>query len=188
MLIAVSGPSAIGKGYIKDRLIERYSTLRELPWLTTRPLRSGETPGQNRIHVTQARFDELVALGECVLVQQLYGHSYGLQRQYLQPSAEMRLTEIHPENVGAAIQLYPAIVIVGLITDDYGLLEERLEARLEGPEVAKLRLAAAKEEIEAIKRQSNLFRLVVTVSRETTITATNQAVEAIVQILESKGD
>lgn len=43
MLITLTGPSGIGKGFVAEYLLARFPGVEELVWTTTRPLRPTET-------------------------------------------------------------------------------------------------------------------------------------------------
>ena len=81
MIISLSGPSGIGKGFIKEQLLQLYPYIEELVWLTTRPLRS-KGQDRNRINVSLPEFNRLAEFDELVLVQNIYGHHYGLRKRF----------------------------------------------------------------------------------------------------------
>ena len=112
MIISLSGPSGIGKGFIKERLLQLYPHIQELAWFTTRTLRSNEHGG-NRIHVSLPEFNQLAGFGELVLVQDLFGHRYGLRKEDSLPSSDIKLTELHPDNLLKALRINHAIFAIG---------------------------------------------------------------------------
>ncbi|MBI1839138.1 MAG: hypothetical protein HYR95_02505, partial [Candidatus Colwellbacteria bacterium] len=125
MIIALTGPSGIGKGFIKEQLLRTYPFIEELAWFTTRPLRPNESGG-NRINVPDFQFNQLVESGNLVLVQNLYGYRYGLRKHDLAPSPSVKLTELHIDNLIEALRINTTILVIGLITSDLSLLRERL--------------------------------------------------------------
>ncbi len=165
MIISLSGPSGIGKGFIKERLLQLYPHIQELAWFTTRPLRSNEQGG-NRIHVSLPEFNQLAEFGELVLVQDLYGHRYGLKKEDLLPSSDTKLTELHPDNLLEALRINPAIFTIGFVTFDLSLLRKRLSAVRKTESLAEIekRVATAKSEIETILQQRSLFTSVIEVT------------------------
>jgi|SRR3990167_6302840 len=165
MLIALSGPSGIGKGFIKQALLARYPEITELAWLTTRPLREGELAGGNRIHVSRTCFATLEAQGKCVLVQELYGNRYGLLSAQLH-GTQPRLTEMHPGNVQEIIRLHPNIYLIGLVTDDLSLLHDRLVIRGDVDQKNEERLDAAKAEMSLIHGMRHLYNFIFIITRE----------------------
>ena len=182
MLIALSGPSGIGKGFIKNRLMVECPGLIELPWLTTRSPRPDESSIGNRIFVDDVRFDEL----DCVLIQSLYGNRYGLERRHLLPQRARRLTEIHPENVVSTLEIAPAAILIGLITSDSELLAERMSGRSEESSSIKTRLDAACSEMALIESQRELFHAIVEISRD--METTESIICHIKALINSEGE
>ena len=170
MIISLSGPSGIGKGFIKERLLQLYPHIQELAWLTTRTLRLNEQGG-NRIHVSLPEFNQLAEFGELVLVQNLFGHRYGLRKEDLLPSSDIKLTELHPDNLLEALRINHAIFTIGLVTFDLSLLHKRLSVvrKTESPAEIEKRVATAENKIKTILRRKSLFTSVIeiTEARET---------------------
>ena len=164
MIISLSGPSGIGKGYVKVRLLQSFPAMKELAWLTTRPLRQNESG--NRVSVPQAEFDELASAGELVLVQSLYGHRYGLRKQDLLSAPGVFITELHPDNIQSALAINPDIFAVGLITFDYDFLRRRLsEIRMtESEGEISQRVNAARLEVRTILQLESLFEAIIQVT------------------------
>jgi guanylate kinase len=170
MLIALSGPSGIGKGFIKDRLMESCPGLMEIPWLTTRSPRSGERISGNRIFVSEEHFNNLDRAGDIALAHGLYGSRYGVERKHLVHQQTKRLTEIHPENVSSALQIVPDVILIGLITADYLLLKGRVASRDADGSVIPARLEAACAEMALIESQRTLFWNVYEISQDSATT------------------
>ena len=169
MIIALSGPSGIGKGYVKERLLQLYPHILELAWFTTRPLRANEQVGGNRANVSVSEFDRMAGAGELVLVQNLFGHRYGLRVDDLLPTLDVRLTELHPDNISEALSINPEIIAIGFVTFELSLLHKRLTVvrKTESPaEVAK-RVATAEIEIETIIRRRSLYTSVIEIAEAT---------------------
>ncbi len=183
MLIALSGPSGIGKGYIKNAALKRYSTLTELQWLTTRPLRDGEDRRGNRVSVSPTRFDVLVSRDMCALVQELHGNRYGLLKRHLLDTSQPRLTEIHPGNAREAVQLRPDVFLIGFITNDLSLLRERLAGR--GEAGADERLLVAQTEMTVLDEVRHLYHAVFSVSRETADAVCEEVLQMMGALLDS---
>ena len=180
VIISITGPSGIGKGTVKEHLLRVFPAIGELKWLTTRPPRPNET---NRISVPLEEFGEMEARGELVLVQELFGHRYGLRAVDLTPtdSGQVWLTEFHCQNVIRAQALNPSILALALITRDLALLRHRLSTSrgTETPSEIELRLAAAIDEMETILQYRHLFTAVLEVSTETQDSIANQVVEIL---------
>jgi len=189
MIIALCGPSGIGKGFVKERLLEIYPFMEELSWLTTRPLRPDEQRG-NRISVSPSEFERFAKNGDLVFLQNIYGYRYGLRRKDLIPDSRIKLTELHPNNVAEAIKIIPDIIIVGLVTFDVSLLHERLSAirRTESPSEVEKRITTAEEDMQTILRQKQLFASVLEVSRDSESSITDRVAAILKPYLPQKGE
>lgn len=188
MIISLSGPSGIGKGFIKERLLQLYPHIQELAWLTTRPLRSNEQGG-NRIHVSLPEFSQLAEFGEIVLVQDLYGHRYGLRKEDLLPSSDTKLTELHPDNLLEAIRINPTIFSIGFVTFDLSLLHKRLSVVRKTESLAEIekRVATAESEIKTILQQRSLFVSVIEVTEAGEVLVLDQVLTVLTSHLTKKG-
>lgn len=166
MIISFSGPSGIGKGFIKERLLQVYPEIQELVWYTTRNLRPSEQGG-NRVQTSLPEFNQLVELGKLVLVQKnLFGHCYGLRKEDLETSSNIKLTELHPANLVEALRINPAIFTIGLVTSDLALLRKRLSLvrKTESDVEIEKRVTNAKSEIEAILEHRSLYASVIEIT------------------------
>jgi len=188
MIISLTGPSGIGKGFIKERLLQLYPHIEELAWLTTRSLRPNEQGG-NRIHVSFPEFNQLVKLDELVLVQDLFGHYYGLRKKDLLPSSNIKLTELHPDNLLEALKINPEILTIGFVTFDLSLLHNRLSVlrKTESRVEIEKRVATAASEIETILRQKSLFTSVIEVTKAEEGLVINQVLTVLTSHLTKKG-
>ena len=187
MIISLSGPSGIGKGFIQERLLQAYPFMKELVWLTTRTLRPNEGKG-NRISVSESEFDILAKTEKLVLAQSLFGHRYGLRREDLLPGPCVNLTEINPENLKLALEINPEIIAIGLMTFDFSLLHRRLSAvrKTESiPEIEK-RVATAKVEVETILRNKSLYAAVIEVKESSETSIVSQVIAILNPYLTGK--
>jgi len=187
MIISLSGPSGIGKGFIKEQLLQDYPFIKELAWFTTRSLRPNEKVG-NRISVPISEFNNLVETGKLVLVQDLYGHRYGLKKEDLLPSPQVSLTEFHPDNLSAAMEINPEIIAIGLVTFDLSFLRKRLSVFRNTESAAEIeqRVAVAKIEIETILRHKSLFEAVIEVAEVSESSVFDQVLTALTPHLTRK--
>lgn len=188
MIIALSGPSGIGKGFIKEQLLQIYSFVEELAWFTTRPLRPNEEHS-NRIPVSLYEFNQFAEAGKLVLVQDLYGHRYGLKKEDLLPNPRVRITELHPDNLREAFKINPTILAIGFVTFDLSLLRERLSVFRNTGSVAEIeqRIAVAKIETETILQQKSLFASVIEVTKASEASVFNQVLTILTPHLREKG-
>lgn len=189
MIISLSGPSGIGKGFTKEHLLRCYPHIEELVWFTTRPLRPNEQGG-NRTSVSSSEFDKLAKSGELTLVQDLYGHRYGLNKEDLLPCLGTKLTELHPDNLREAFRINPAILAIGFVTFDLSLLNKRLSVVRKTESVAEIeqRITIAKIEIETILLQRAMFTSVIEVTETGEASVLNQVLEVLKPHLKKKGE
>ncbi len=159
MIIALSGPSGIGKGYIKETLKETYPDIKELVWYTTRTLRPNELNNSNRKHISEEELKDMVDAGEMALVQGMFGHRYAVKKQDLLQEDGVILTEVHPYVIKEAKMINPKLISVGLVTDDFELLRERLSNRrkTESPDEIDRRIREAEDEVSAIRRNLQFY-------------------------------
>lgn len=183
MLISLTGPSGIGKGFIKEQLLQLYPNIQELVWCTTRDLRPNEQGG-NRFHISLSEFNQSVELGRLALVQDLFGHRYGLKKEDLVASSGIRLTELHPANLVEALKINPAIFAIGLVTSDLSLLRKRLAVvrKTENEAEIEKRVTKAKSEIETILQHRSLYASVI----EITEAEEDQVFDKVHSILQSQ--
>ncbi len=170
MLLSITGPSGVGKGYLKRQILQVLPSFSELIWLTTRPLRPDEIEGvSNRKHISFEDLSTLKARGMLVHEQFLFGNWYALTVEELarRHSADC-MTETHIDMLSAMQAVAPHVVTLALVPKTIGLLEDRL-IRRDGllDEAVRLRLEAAPKEIERIREKTSDFSLVIEVSRET---------------------
>jgi guanylate kinase len=80
LLIVISGPSAVGKDTIIERLLKMDPDLRYSVSFTTRPKRDYEVDGVHYSFVTKAKFEELIGRGELLEWAEYNGYYYGTSR------------------------------------------------------------------------------------------------------------
>lgn len=183
MLIALTGPSGIGKGFIKEKLLQVYPFIEELVWITTRDPRPGEQKS-NRMSVSEEEFKILMITDELVLVQNdLFGHSYGVKKKDLLQTSCIKLTEIHVDNIKQAFLVNPNIFAIGLITRDFSILRNRLSIRkTEDLMEIEKRIISATKEVENILLYKDLFASILEVSKY----SENMILGQIITVLDDK--
>lgn len=186
MIIVLSGPSGIGKGYIKEFLKKKYSYIEELVWCTTRNLRPNELINSNRKHVSKEEFEKMIERNEIVLVQNVFGHQYAIRKQDFLSNEGIFLTEIHPFVIEKAKNINPHIITIGLVTDDYDLLRERLVDRrkTESLDEVKCRTQLAEDEVNVIRKKIRFYDSIITVRRDNENEIAKIAEELFVKYME----
>ena len=81
LLIVMSGPGAVGKDTMIERLQERHPNLRYSVSYTTRPRRPNEVEDEHYTFVDRAEFERLVEEGEFLEHAVVNGHCYGTSAQ-----------------------------------------------------------------------------------------------------------
>lgn len=167
MIITLTGPSGIGKGFVKDRILEHWPEICELQWATTRKKRTGET-SKNRICVTDEEFEQLIQEGRVSFVQVLYGSRYGLMLSSLN-TQKTYLTELHIENLGHFTASEHRVISIAMVADTIDFLGYRLRfvRKTESEEQIRARVEAAQKEQERILFTKGLFHRVFVVSQNT---------------------
>ena len=181
MLISVTGPSGIGKGFIKKAVCEHFLKIRELPWTTTRPARKAADES-NRVFVSLEKFQTMTTDGEIILAHSLFGHHYGIEKRLLEiDSGQTMFTELRVENISTIKSLGISLVAIGLIPASLEFLRKRLEAYrgTESPEEIELRLVSAEVEIQQILDNREMFLNVIKVAEENE----QQIVAVVLEIL-----
>lgn len=167
MIIALTGPSGIGKGFIKEKLLQVYPFMEELTWFTTRGPRPNEQKS-NRIFVSKEEFEVLVVSNDLVLVQNdLFGYSYGIKKKDLLSSSCIKLTEIHVDNIKRALEINPTILVIGLITHDFSIIRNRLSVIRKTEDLIEIekRMISAKVEVETILSNKDLFASIIEIDK-----------------------
>ncbi len=156
-LITVTGPSGVGKGYLKDGLKRRWpEKIRELPWYTTRPMRENELHRNDRINLSAQEYDLLERRGTFVVTDTVAGNNYGLSDTSV-PGRMVGLTELRPHLLGR-IRCDDTFTIGLTATPDF--LSHRLTRRGTEikTEIAK-RIDVAKGDVWQINEMRDHFSL-----------------------------
>ena len=159
-LVVLSGTSGVGKSTLLRRLLIDFSALIPSISATTRPPRTGETPGIDYHFLSAEEFDSSRNAGRFIECCQVYGREYWYGT--LEDEVTPRLThgkwvilEIDVEGTLSILERYPQAVTIFVEPSDPAHLEERLRGRgTESPEAIQRRLEVAHREL----RQSGHYR------------------------------
>jgi guanylate kinase len=167
MILTLTGPSGVGKGYISRGIHTMFPSLKQLVWVTTRSLRQGEETSLNRRHVSPGEFAELVANGNAVLPRNLYDIRYAMIVPKGGFNEGIWLTELSTDNVVSAIDLGYEIYPIALIPSDLDFLRTRLERYrgTDNQEEVEKRLMLARKEIDWIAEHLFLFVQLIEISQ-----------------------
>ncbi len=132
-LLVMASPSGGGKTSIIKALLQRHPEFQFSVSATTRAMRPGETHGKDYCYLTKERFEELIAAGDLVEHEQLYGNYYGTLKsetdRALNAGASM-LFDIDVRGALAIKAMYEAqAVLIFIAPPSIDVLEERLRGR-----------------------------------------------------------
>jgi guanylate kinase len=183
MLIALVGPSGIGKGYVRERIFDVHPHVQEFTWLTTRDLRQSEKDARsNRRSISIERFEHLERMHQLVLVQRIHGNAYALERSSLDRAINTNiLTELHIENVPRVRALGIPVFALALVPGSLSFLRRRLSTYrgTETNDQIDERMLSATTVIEQIRACTQLFEYVITVTEQNQ----HQTVQEVINIL-----
>lgn len=152
-LVAVTGPSGVGKGTLVRALLARHPELYLSVSATTRTPRPGEINGKDYYFVTLEQFQEMMATGQLLEWAEYAGNYYGTPRLKVEEQLnEGRTVILEIELIGARAikQNFPQVLRLFILPPSLEELECRLRGRGNVPEAAiKKRLERARDELAA---------------------------------------
>ena len=156
LLVVISGPSGVGKDAVLARMKELGLPFHYTVTMTTRPMRPGERDGVDYIFVDEATFRRLKAEGGLLEWAQVYGYLYGVPREQVRQALDRGQDVVVKVDVQGAEnirRLAPQALFIFLAPPSMEELARRLSERMtESPQALKLRLEAARREMEAARR------------------------------------
>lgn len=153
-LMVIAGPTAVGKGTIVRRLVERYGDVWVSVSVTTREPRPGEEEGVDYFFVSEDRFDHMIANDELLEWAVVHGeHRYGTPRAAVRrhmAAGEPCVLEIDLAGARQVRATMPDALFVFIEPPSWEELVRRLELRgTEDPDERARRLATARMEMAA---------------------------------------
>ena len=181
LLLIMSGPSGVGKGTIREMLMEDKSlNLFYSVSMTTRNMRPGEVNGREYYFVTREEFMKNVEKDNLLEWSEYVGNCYGTPRDKVE---DMRnegknvLLEIDVKGAANVFKKVPDVISIFIAPPSVEELGNRLRGRgTESEEVIANRVSQAAKELE----YKNLYKFVVINDK------LEDAVEEIRQIIRSK--
>ena len=151
LLIAISGPSGVGKGTIYKNLLKRMDNISVSVSATTRLPRPGEIDGQHYYFVSRDKFASMLSQGEFLehaeTVENLYGTPKTPVLEKVDAGIDIIL-EIDVKGVRQVKREYPQCLTIFVLPPSMEELEKRLCSRdTESAEQRKKRLELAKSEL-----------------------------------------
>lgn len=155
-VVVVAGPTAVGKGTVTRRLLEKHPEVYLSVSATTRDPRPGEVDGIHYFFWSPEQFDDAVKDGDMLEWALVHGRNrYGTPRSAVEAArAEGRavILEIDLEGARQVRSSMPDARFVFLAPPSWDVLVERLVGRgTESPEEQERRLETARVEMAAEK-------------------------------------
>lgn len=160
LIIGLSGPSAVGKGYCKEEIKKHFQKIFIEPTVaTTRPKRSND--GLDRLSgLSLETFNELRDKGEIIFTHQPFGDSgdwYGFLSSSIDCSSKNILTEVHPDNIIPFKERYPGrVTLVGLVAGSEYLESNIRQRSTETENEIQTRLHSSIAEAESLRNFKKL--------------------------------
>lgn len=153
-VVVVAGPTAVGKGTVTRRLLEKHPEVYLSVSATTRDPRPGEVDGIHYFFWSPEQFDDAVENGDMLEWALVHGRNrYGTPRSTVEAArAEGRavILEIDLEGARQVRSSMPDAHFVFLAPPSWDVLVERLVGRgTESPEEQERRLETARVEMAA---------------------------------------
>lgn len=162
LIVAISGPSGVGKGTVIEKLREMFPDIRHSISVTSRAPRGTEQDGVEYYFRTREEFEKLIAEGEIVEYDQYVGNYYGTPLTPLltmSGNGETVLLDITVPGSMALEEKFDETVSIFLLPPSMAELRKRLTGRgTETEDLIDQRMAQAKGEIA----QATKFDYVVT--------------------------
>ena len=151
-LMAISGPSGVGKSTLVDALLERFSKVRVSISTTTRLPRGAEQDGEAYHFVSVEQFERQRDAGDFIEWAQVHGNYYGTSRSAVSQMLEAGhdvLFDVDVQGVASLKAAVPGLWAVLIVPPSMQVLESRLRGRAtETEEATRVRLRNARSELE----------------------------------------
>lgn len=131
VLLAVSGPSGVGKGTMVKTLIARREDVVESVSCTTRTPREGEVHGKHYFFLSREEFERRIAEGDFLEYDEHFGNYYGTPKSFVRETLPHKSIIMEIDVVGAlnAKKEFPETVLVMVVPPSVEELRRRLSGR-----------------------------------------------------------
>jgi guanylate kinase len=156
LLIILSGPSGVGKGSIRKRIMEDESLqLSYSVSMTTRSKRNNEVDSKDYFFVDASTFQSAIDQNNLLEWAEFVGHRYGTPKAGVQQLRELGKNVLLEIEINGAKQVIaktmgPGLVTIFLMPPSFEALETRIRKRKTETE------AIIQERLEKAKREMNL--------------------------------
>ncbi len=153
-LFVISAPSGAGKTSLVREVLQRDNQVRLSISYTTRAPRPGETDGQDYHFVSREHFQKMLDSGDFVESANVYDHSYGTSRLWLERAMSEGndlILEIDWQGAAQVRRVFPNACAIFILPPSLETLKQRLVSRgQDSAEVIVRRLAVAREDISHV--------------------------------------
>jgi len=150
VLMAVSGPSGVGKGTIVKTLLQRRDDVVESVSCTTREPRENEVDGKHYFFLSQEEFARRIREDDFLEYDEHFGNYYGTPKSFVTETLKSKSVILEIDVVGAlnAKKTYPECVLVMIVPPSVEELKKRLIGRgTEGKDEIENRLSRLEYEL-----------------------------------------
>lgn len=149
ILIAISGPSGVGKGTIVKRLLQKEGYALSVS-CTTRSPREGEVNGREYFFISKPEFVNLINTGGLLEYSNHFENYYGTPKKFVEDRLKTHdvILEIECDGAFQVKKVHPEIVLIMIAPPSVDELKRRLAGRgSESAEKMERRLARMEYEL-----------------------------------------
>lgn len=130
-LLAVSGPSGVGKGTIVKTIIKKRADVVESVSCTTRAPRAGEVDGREYFFLSKEEFDRRIRENDFLEYDEHFGNFYGTPKSFVREALKEKSVIMEIDVVGAlnAKKEFPECILVMVAPPSLEELRRRLKGR-----------------------------------------------------------
>ena len=131
VLLAVSGPSGVGKGTMVKTIIERREDVVESVSCTTRPPREGEVHGKHYFFLSREEFERRIKEDDFLEYDEHFGNYYGTPKSFVRETLKTKSVIMEIDVVGSleAKKAFPECKLVMVVPPSVDELKRRLSGR-----------------------------------------------------------
>ena len=131
VLMAVSGPSGVGKGTIVKTILQRREDVVESVSCTTRPPREGEVHGKHYFFISKEEFLRRIEENDFLEYDEHFGNYYGTPKSFVEETLKTKSVIMEIDVVGSlnAKKFFPDCVLVMILPPSIEELKNRLAGR-----------------------------------------------------------
>jgi guanylate kinase len=131
VLLAVSGPSGVGKGTMVKTLIARREDVVESVSCTTRAPRKGEVHGKHYFFISKEEFERRIKEDDFLEYDEHFGNYYGTPKSFVRETLKSKSVIMEIDVVGAlnAKKSFPECLLVMIAPPSVEELKRRLSGR-----------------------------------------------------------